>query len=220
VLETSGCETNLCATLIHGTATTHPEKKTHPHRKMQQLPFDYKRHGGRPMPSQTSCFLLIALLCLPSSALATTIHRCEASNGHITFTTMSCAAGERFEHQLVRPFTPGSVVAILPDAYYQETEDTSTKRTELTVIGQPEEKCANGIDAKQRREAIINQRVVAGMSQQDVESALGKPNKISIRNSATRYHYEPKRGRSANVEFDEKGCVKGKAKSQTAKSPR
>jgi hypothetical protein len=32
--ETSACETNLSAVLIHGTATTHPEKKTHRSRKM------------------------------------------------------------------------------------------------------------------------------------------------------------------------------------------
>lgn len=96
----------------------------------------------------------------------------------------------------------------------------NAKRRELTVVGQSEDKCGNLIDAKQRREAIINQRVVAGMTQQDVESALGKPDKISIRNSATSYRYDLKRGRSAHVEFDEKGCVKGKAKSQTAKSPR
>ncbi|MNR66396.1 hypothetical protein D3C85_1898600 [compost metagenome] len=58
------------------------------------------------------------------------------------------------------------------------------------------------------------------MSQQDVESALGKPDKVSIKNSSTSYRYDTKRGRSAHVEFDEKGCTKGKAKLQTAKSPR
>ena len=76
------------------------------------------------------------------------------------------------------------------------------------------------ISTRERRAAIIDQRIVAGMSQQDVESALGKPDKINIRNSSTSYRYDAKRGRSAQVEFDEKGCTKGKAKSQTAKSPR
>jgi len=74
-------------------------------------------------------------------------------------------------------------------------------------------------DAREHAEAIINPRVVAGMSQQDVESALGKPDKISIRNSATSYRYDTQRGHSAQVEFDERGCTKGKAKFQTAKSP-
>lgn len=87
------------------------------------------------------------------------------------------------------------------------------------MVGQTQDKCGNLISARERREAIINQRVVAGMSQQDVESALGKPGRISIRNSATTYRYDTKRGRSAQVEFDERGCTKGKAKSRTAKSP-
>ena len=51
-----------------------------------------------------------------------------------------------------------------------------------SIVGQSEDKCGNLISARERREAIINQRIVAGMSQQDVESALGKPDKISIRN--------------------------------------
>ncbi len=79
-----------------------------------------------------------------------------------------------------------------------------------SVVGQAVDKCGNLITPAQRREAIINQRVIAGMSQQDVESALGKPDKISIRNSATSYRYDTKRGRSANIEFDERGCTKEK----------
>jgi len=53
-----------------------------------------------------------------------------------------------------------------------------------------------------------------------VESALGKPDKVNIRTSTTSYRYDLKRGRSAQIDFDERGCVKGKAKSRTAKSPR
>lgn len=172
------------------------------------------------MPSNTHLLLLTTLLCLPPWALSATIHRCEAPDGRITFTTMSCKAEESLSLQTVRPFMPGTTLAVMPEADTQEKSDMNAKRRELTVVGQSEDKCGNLIDAKQRREAIINQRVVAGMTQQDVESALGKPDKISIRNSATSYRYDLKRGRSAHVEFDEKGCVKGKAKSQTAKSPR
>jgi len=172
------------------------------------------------MPSNTHLLLLTTLLSLPSETLAATIHRCEAADGRITFTTMSCKAGEHLSLQEVRPFMPGNVVAVMPEASARETSGTNTKRREPTVVGQFEDKCGNLINARQRREAIINQRVVTGMTQQDVESALGKPDKISIRNSAMSYRYDLKRGRSAHVEFDEKGCVKGKAKSQTAKSPR
>ena len=172
------------------------------------------------MPLNACYFLLIALLCLPPAALASTVHRCEAANGRITFTTLSCTAGESLSLQEVRTFTPGSTVSLMPEADFRETSRMNIKRRELTVVGQTEDNCGNQIDARERREAIINQRIVAGMTRQDVESALGKPDKISIRNSATSYRYDTKRGRSAHVEFDERGCTRGKAKSQTAKSPR
>jgi len=164
-------------------------------------------------------FLLSALLCLSPWLHAAAVHRCEAPNGHLTFTTMSCTDAESLSVQEVRPFTPGSVMTLMPNADSTEKSGRNSKSRAPTIVGQAEDKCGNLIDARKRREAIINQRVVAGMSQQDVESALGKPDKISIRNSSTSYRYDTKRGRSAHVEFDEKGCTKGKAKSQTAKSP-
>ncbi|WP_223516157.1 cell envelope protein SmpA [Pseudomonas sp. GL-B-19] len=172
------------------------------------------------MPSIARYFLLTALLCLPPRLQAGTVHRCEAPNGQVTFTTLSCTAGERLSLQDVHTFTPGSTMALMPEANIGETSGIKNQRRAPTIVGQAEDKCGNLINAKERRTAIINQRVVAGMSQQDVESALGKPDKISIRNSSTTYRYDTKRGRSAHVEFDEKGCTKGKAKSQTAKSPR
>jgi hypothetical protein len=171
------------------------------------------------MPSNAHCFLLITLLCPLPWALATTVHRCETANGRITFTTLSCTAGESLSLQDVRTFTPSTTTTLMPEAEVRATPGMKIKRREPTVVGQSEDKCGNLISARERREAIINQRVVAGMSVQDVESALGKPDKISIGNSATRYRYDIKRGRSAHVEFDERGCTKGKAKSQTAKSP-
>ena len=172
------------------------------------------------MPSIAHYFLLPALLCLPPLLQAESVHRCEATNGHVTFTTLSCSAGESLSLQDVRTFTPGSTMALMPGAEMGETSGIKNKRREPTIVGQPEDKCGNLISARERREAIINQRVVAGMNQRDVESALGKPDKISIRNSSTSYRYDTKRGRSAHVEFDEKGCTRGKTKSRTAKSPR
>ncbi|MGY3175002.1 hypothetical protein ACVWYU_004422 [Pseudomonas sp. TE12234] len=171
------------------------------------------------MLQKSSRLLLIPLLCLPLAARATNIHRCEAPGGRITFTTMSCKAGEQLSPQEVQTYSPGTALALIPEASHREIAGRKLTNREPAVIGQPEDKCGNLISARERREAIINQRIVAGMSQQDVESALGKPDKISIRNSATSYRYDTKRGRSANVEFDARGCTKGKAKSQTAKSP-
>ncbi|PQP00040.1 cell envelope protein SmpA [Pseudomonas frederiksbergensis] len=172
------------------------------------------------MPWNVHYFLLATLLCQPLWAFATTVHRCEAPNGHITFTTLSCTTGESLSLQDVHTFLPGSTTALMPEAEVRKTSGMKNQRREPTVVGQSEDKCGNLLSAKERRVAIINQRVVAGMNQQDVESALGKPDKISTRNSAMSYRYDNKRGRSAHIEFDEKGCTKGKAKSQTAKSPR
>ncbi|MFJ2323721.1 cell envelope protein SmpA [Pseudomonas sp. NPDC087817] len=172
------------------------------------------------MPSKTSRFVLSSLLCLPPAGAATTLHRCEAADGSITFTSMSCASGERRSVQEVHPYLPGSVVAIMPEHNHEEISAMKTNGREPGVAGRTEAQCGNLIDARQRREAIINRRIIAGMSQQDVESALGKPDKVNIRTSTTSYRYDLKRGRSAQVDFDERGCVKGKAKSRTAKSPR
>ena len=171
------------------------------------------------MPSNMHYCFLIALLS-PPWALATTIHRCEAANGRITFTTLSCTTGESRSPHEIKTFTPGSTAAaLMPEAETRGPASAKIKRRDPTVVGKIQDKCGNLISARERREAIINRRVVAGMSQQDVESALGKPDRISIRNSATSYRYDTLRGRSAQVEFDERGCTKGKAKSRTAKSP-
>ncbi len=170
------------------------------------------------MLSRTSRFVVASLLCLPPAGAATTLHRCEAPDGGITFTSLSCANDEQLSVQQVHPYTPGSVVPIMPEHNHEEISGMTIKGREPGIVGRLEDKCGNLIDARQRREAIMNRRVVSGMSQQDVESALGRPDSVKIRNSSTRYTYKAKKGRSAEIVFDEKGCVKGK--SQTAKSPR
>ncbi|WP_460138957.1 cell envelope protein SmpA [Pseudomonas sp. H3_F05] len=170
------------------------------------------------MPSKPALFLLTALLpVIPSKAA--TLHRCEATDGAITFTSMSCAAGEQFSIQEVHPYSPGWV-AIMPESNHEAVTGLNDTGREPGIVGGAEHQCGNLIDNRQRREAIINRRVIAGMSQRDVESALGKPDKVNTRTSTTSYRYDLKRGRSAQIDFDERGCVKGKAKSRTAKSPR
>ena len=168
------------------------------------------------MSSSPRCFLLLALLCLPLASTATTVHRCEDSEGRITFTTLSCTAGERLTQLEVRTYLPGSAAAVM-DVESTDTSGMKMPPRVLVVVGRQEAPCDPPIDARQRRDAILNKRIIAGMTVQDVESALGKPDKINIRNSSTSYRYTAKRGRSAQVVFDEKGCVKGKP--QTAKSP-
>ncbi|WLH14021.1 cell envelope protein SmpA [Pseudomonas hefeiensis] len=167
------------------------------------------------MPVRRYLFLFAALPCLPLAATGQSVHRCESTAGHVTFTTLSCRPGETLSLQQIHPINPGRTApmteAMLPEAEFRQTSGNKAKRKEPTVVGQLEDRCRNLLTARQRREAIINQRIISGMSQQDVESALGKPDSVKIRNSSTRYTYKAKKGRSAEVVFDEKGCVKGKS---------
>ena len=48
------------------------------------------------------------------------------------------------------------------------------------------------------------------MTLADVESTLGRPDKISSQNGQLRYQYLDNQGRSRRVSFDENRCVKGK----------
>ncbi|SDB46424.1 hypothetical protein SAMN03159382_03586 [Pseudomonas sp. NFACC23-1] len=163
------------------------------------------------------CLFLFA--CLPLWAAGQTVHRCENIAGHVTFTTLSCGPEEALSLQQIHPYRPGSIEptikptteAMLPEAERGLTSSNKSTRKEPTVIGQFQDRCGNLIDARRRRDAILGRRIIAGMSQQDVESALGKPDSIKVRNSSTRYTYKAKKGRSAEVVFDERGCVKGKS---------
>ncbi|BBP66593.1 MULTISPECIES: cell envelope protein SmpA [Pseudomonas] len=167
------------------------------------------------MPVSHYLLLLASLPCLPLWAAGQTVHRCENSAGQVTYTTLSCGPGENLSLQRINPYHPGTVSptteSMLPEAEHRQLSGNKTPRKEPTVVGQFEDRCANLITARQRREAIIGRRILAGMSQQDVESALGKPHSIKVRNSSTRYTYATKKGRSAEIVFDEKGCVKGKS---------
>jgi len=160
------------------------------------------------MPGFRCLFLLYALPCLPLWAADHLVHRCEDIAGQITYTTLSCGPGETLTLQPIHSFNPGHIEPMLPEAESHQTSSNKTTRKEPTIVGRLEDRCGNLISAGQRREAIINRLIIAGMSQQDVESALGKPDTIKVRNSSTRYTYKTKKGRSAEVVFDEKGCVK------------
>jgi hypothetical protein len=115
------------------------------------------------MPAYVRYFLLITLLCQMPSAPATTIHRCEAINGRITFTTLSCAASESSSRysKSVHSRLASDLTALMPEAqrladsirHEKQKERTNHRRKE------PRTECGNLISARERREAIINQRV-------------------------------------------------------------
>ena len=167
------------------------------------------------MPFSRSISLLALLCCLTPQAAGQTVHRCESSAGHVTFTTLSCGPEDVLSLQHIHPYSPGTIApkteSMLPEAEHRPISSNRAGHKEPIVVGQFEDRCGNLISTKQRREAILDKRIIVGMSQQDVESALGKPDSIKVRNSSTRYTYKAKKGRSAEVVFDERGCVKGKS---------
>lgn len=164
------------------------------------------------MPLDIRKTLMTALLCLPFSAWASTVHRCEDASGNITFTTLGCPAGHSQTQQDARSPLPGSVVT--PPLKRDSSKRTSS---ELVVVGQRDDGCGNVLTAEQRRKAIINQQTPAGMTKRDVESLLGKPDKIVGRNAEMRYVYKEKNGRSRQVTFDAQGCVKATGKTGKAR---
>lgn len=162
------------------------------------------------MSLKKTSLLFFTLPWLSLQANATAVHRCENADGHVTFTTLGCAPHETLLIQNAENIAPGGVKTLPPKSRSQETFSTKFAKEELVIVGQPDDGCGNVRSAKERRQAIINQRIMPGMSQQEVESALGKPDKVSIRNATTSYRYDARKGRSAQIVFDEKGCVKGK----------
>ncbi|MEB0080208.1 cell envelope protein SmpA [Pseudomonas sp. CCI3.2] len=159
--------------------------------------------------------LIAALLSCAPSAPATTVQRCEDPEGRVSFTYHGCPDGHRMQSQNAYNPTPGSTMSLLPEAEPfrdRRVTRTDSQRTdkELVVVGRHDDGCGNVLSSEQRRRAIIQQQIRVGMTLRDVESSLGKPDKVVSRNGETRYTYEPKNGRSSQVVFDEEGCVKGK----------
>ncbi|MGY2184086.1 outer membrane protein assembly factor BamE [Pseudomonas agarici] len=158
------------------------------------------------MPTRAWYLLIPLTLHLSSCASAAIVQRCEDASGHITFTTLGCTQNQNL--QILRADNPppgGETRTATPKS---PPKEPSTAPRGFTVIGEHDNGCGNQLDAKVRRQAIIQQQVRPGMNRLEVESALGRPDRISTSNSVMRYHYNLKKGRSSLVLFDEKGCVK------------
>ena len=156
--------------------------------------------------------LCALLLCPCSVALAATVQRCEDANGHLTFTLQGCPGEQHTQLQQADNPTPGSgkAVPLAKPSKHKRSPRKSKTASRLVVVGEHQDGCGNRLSSSERRSAIIGQRVRAGMTQRDVESALGKPDKISSQNGQTRYQYRDEKGHSRQVSFDESGCVRTK----------
>ena len=155
-------------------------------------------------------FLLYCAVMVSAPAAASSVQRCEDSSGNITFTTLSCPADHTSETREVSSPLPGSVAPLLPQAQASPRVSRDAADKEVVIVGQRDDGCGNRLTAEQRRQAIINLRTPPGMTRRDVESLLGRPDKVVNRNGELRYVYKEKKGRTNTVTFDAGGCVKGK----------
>ncbi|BAN49963.1 DUF4124 domain-containing protein [Metapseudomonas resinovorans] len=160
--------------------------------------------------------ILISTLpcCLGAPLQATPLYRCSDADGNLSFTQYGCPPGSLTEEQRIRAPNLLNSDAIREEAreeYFPIQEwDEPERERELVVVGEREAVCDNRISAQERRQAIIRKQVRSGMTRADVESALGKPDRVSGNNGQLRYHYGKKKGASHQVAFDEAGCVKGR----------
>ncbi|BAP40856.1 putative uncharacterized protein [Pseudomonas sp. StFLB209] len=154
------------------------------------------------------CVALGALLHPVLNVQAKSIQRCEDAQGQVTFTHQGCTTEQHGQQVEAYNRPPGSVLpAILPSL---RNDRPKPPAKEIVVVGQRDDGCGNSLSPERRRSAIINQRTPPGMTLRDVESLLGRPDRVSQRNGELRYHYTSKEGRTHQVSFDQHGCVKGK----------
>lgn len=154
----------------------------------------------------------VAMLLLGSSTspLAANVFRCLAPDGHVTYTLHGCSAGERQEIRNAASPTPGSgrpTPLAKEDSHTRKHLAEGHDRRTLSIVGQKDDGCGNRITGQARRKAIIKRQIHSGMTRADVESALGKPDKITGDNGRNRYIYRGSRGHSRQISFDENGCV-------------
>ncbi|GAB3393800.1 outer membrane protein assembly factor BamE [Azotobacter armeniacus] len=133
--------------------------------------------------------------------------------GRITFTHHGCPTDQQQQLQNAFNATPGNdrpipMASEITDRTSRTTEQNNPQ--EPTIVGQQDDGCGNRITGRERREAMIKKEVRPGMTRRDVESALGKPDRISSRNDRTSYHYRDNEGNTRQIGFDQHNCVSTK----------
>ncbi|UVE19155.1 DUF4124 domain-containing protein [Pseudomonas sp. LS44] len=164
--------------------------------------------------SFSAALLYTALSTTIQPTLAATVFRCEDASGKVTFTSQGCIDTQAQSLQDAHNPTPGSgkPVAMAATKKSHSKSAKTKKKENVAVIAERQDGCGNQVTGSARRQAIIRKEVRAGMTRSDIESTLGKPDKVSSQNGQTRYQYNDKQGHSRQVSFDENGCVRGMRK--------
>ena len=141
---------------------------------------------------------LLLLLSLASTCEAAAVFRCEDASGHVSFTQLGCPAGwpARPSWRTTRRREAG---ASRRGPRRRRKGVHRPESVPLAVIGEREDRCGRRLDEKERRKAIVEQRIMAGMTRSDVERALGKPDRVSGNNAEVRYQYKADKRRGARA---------------------
>src|SRR5690606_12683414 len=144
------------------------------------------------------CAGLCASLLYPAAgAEAATVLRCEDASGHVTYTLHGCPGDASQALQAAYTPTPGKGKAVLlakPGKARGRAKNREAESPSLVVVGAKQDGCGNKRTSSERRRAVIRQQIRGGMTQRDVESALGEPDKVTRNDGQTRYHYADEKG--------------------------
>ncbi len=104
---------------------------------------------------------LLLLLSLASTCEAAAVFRCEDASGHVSFTQLGCPAGQAGETVVADNPPPGGR-SVTPMAETKTKKASiGRKSVPLAVIGEREDRCSRRLDEKERRKAIVEQRIMA-----------------------------------------------------------
>ncbi|MCW3150131.1 DUF4124 domain-containing protein [Stutzerimonas stutzeri] len=156
--------------------------------------------------------LFTSALMASQASIASTVFRCTDSDGQVTFSQQGCPDGtDRQRQQAYNPTPSTGKATKMASTKPRETRKAKHPNEErLTIVAERHDGCGNRVTGSDRRSAIIAQRILAGMTRADVESALGRPDNVASSNGRVRYRYTDNDGGTRTITFDEGGCVTGK----------
>ncbi|MBB3104984.1 DUF4124 domain-containing protein [Azomonas macrocytogenes] len=155
----------------------------------------------------------VLLLGIPEIPYAASIYRCIDSNGNTTFTQQGCPADQNTQWQENHNQPNSPAIKSISSPPKQKDVKKHNDDT-LTIVGQQDDGCGNLLENRDKRKAILQKQIRAGISRADVESALGKPDTITFNDGKRVYRYKANRHQSRTVSFDENDCVIGKVSSK------
>ena len=163
-------------------------------------------------------FAVVALIIV-QHASAETVFKCVDAQGRITFTARAnCPvqsslddvvsahntrpSGSEAGTQMARPRTPRQTSRQTPKAY-----------AATQSAGHATGDCSTGLSDSELRTAKVRGEITPGMSRNDVESMMGKPNNDGARGAGSSVYWNDRYLNYTAVSYDRNGCVRGSSRS-------